>query len=93
MIYCDSESSNGFQEVIYQRALELEMSSQEIDFSREQEMPVYYKNNQIRTRRVDFLIHGIIAVELKAINYMEANNLASKKIKVIKESNESQFRQ
>jgi len=30
-------------------------------------MPVYYKNNQIGTRRVDFLIHGIIVIELKAI--------------------------
>ena len=93
MIYCDSESSNGFQEVIYQRALEFEMSSQGIDFSREQEMPVYYKNNPIRTRRVDFLIHGMIAIELKEINYLKNNDLDSKKIKIIQESNESQFRQ
>ena len=93
MIYCDSESINDFQEVIYQRALEFEMSSQGIDFSREHKMPVYYKNNQIGTHRVDILIHGMIAIELKEINYLEANNLASKKIKVIKESNESQFRQ
>jgi len=62
-----SESANGFQEVIYQRALEFEISSQGIDFYREHEMPVYYKNNQIGTRRVDFLIHGIIVIELKAI--------------------------
>jgi GxxExxY protein len=54
MIYCDSESGNDFQEVIYQRALEFEMSSQGIDLSREQEMPIYYKNNQIRMRLVDF---------------------------------------
>ena len=64
-----SESSNGFQEVIYQRALEFEMSSQGIDFSREHEMPVYYKNNQTVTRGVDILIHGILAVELNAINH------------------------
>ncbi len=82
-----SELGNGFQEVIYQRALEFEMSSLGIDFSREHEMPVYYKNNQIGTRRVDFLIHGIIAIELKAIielqdvhlaqaiNYLEAYDL------------------
>ena len=93
MTYYDSESSNDFQEVIYQRAMEFEMSSQGIDFSREQEMPVYYKNNQIGMRHVDFLIHGMIAIELKEINYLEANNLASKKIKIIQESNESQFRQ
>jgi GxxExxY protein len=82
-----SELGNGFQEVIYQRALEFEMSSLGIDFSREHEMPVYYKNNQIGTRRVDFLINGIIAIELKAIielqdvhlaqaiNYLEAYDL------------------
>ena len=70
------------------------MSSQGIDFSREHKMPIYYKNNQIRTRRVDFLIHGIIAIELKAINYLEASDLDSnKKIKIIQESNESPFRQ
>ena len=88
-----SELDNGFQEVIYQRALEFEMSSQGIDFSREQEMPVYYKNNQTVTHRVDILIHGILAVELKAINHLEASDLDSKKkIKIIKESNESPFR-
>ena len=43
-----SESSNGFQEVIYQRALEFEMSSQGIDFSREHEMPVYYMCNPVK---------------------------------------------
>ena len=80
--------------MIYQRALEFEMSSQGIDLSREHEMPVYYKNNQIGMRLVDFLIHGIIAAELKAINYLEASDLDSnKKIKIIQESNESQFRQ
>ena len=55
------------------------MSSQGIDFSQEQEMPVYYKNNQIGMRRVDFLIHRIIAIELKAINYLEASDLDSNK--------------
>ena len=79
MIYCDSESGNDFQEVIYQRALEFEMSSQGIDFSREQEMPVYYKNNQIGMRHNDFLIHGMIAIEIKAINYLKASDLDSNK--------------
>ena len=54
MIYCDSESINDFQEVIYKRALEFEMSSQGIDFSREHKIPVFHKNNQIGTRLVDF---------------------------------------
>ncbi len=62
-----SELGNGFQEVIYQRALEIEMTLQGINFSREHEMPIYYKNQQIGNRRVDFLVQGRIAIELKAI--------------------------
>ena len=62
-----SELGNGFQEVIYQRALAIEMNLQGLDFSREHEMPVFYKNEQIGTRRVDFLVESVIAVELKAI--------------------------
>ncbi len=45
---------NGFQEVIYQRALAIEMNLLGIAFSREFEMPVYYKEQRIGTRRVDF---------------------------------------
>lgn len=78
---------NGFQEVIYQRALEIEMREAELSFDREFEMPIYYKQQQIGTRRVDFLVEGVISVELKAItkledvhfaqaiNYLEAYNL------------------
>jgi GxxExxY protein len=78
---------NGFQEVIYQRALAIEMRLAGICFNREFEMPIYYRENQIGTRRVDFLIEGVISVELKAttkleeahfaqaINYLEAYNL------------------
>ena len=67
---------NGFQEVIYQRAMEIEMSDCGIHFSREQEMPVYYKNHQIGTRRVDFLVEENISVELKAIIKLEDVHLA-----------------
>ena len=78
---------NGFQEVIYQRALEMEMNLQGLKFSREFEMPIFYKNNRIGTRRVDFLVENVISVEIKAviqledvhlaqaINYLEAYNL------------------
>ena len=71
-----SELGNGFQEVIYQRALEIEMQENGIEFSREYEMPVYYKNQQIGTRRVDFLVEGSISVELKAIIQLEDVHLA-----------------
>lgn len=78
---------NGFQEVIYQRALEIEMRLAGISFFREFEMPIFYRNEQIGTRRVDFFIEGVVSVELKAIikledvflaqaiNYLEAYSL------------------
>ncbi|HPK20982.1 MAG TPA: GxxExxY protein [Paludibacteraceae bacterium] len=71
-----SALGNGFQEVIYQRALEIEMADEGIAFNREYEMPVYYKNQQIGTRRVDFLVEGIVSVELKAIIKLEDVHLA-----------------
>lgn len=82
-----STLGNGFQEVIYQRALEMEFSNENIPFSREFEMPIFYLNRQIGTRRVDFLVDEVLSVELKArtaledvhfaqaINYLEAYNL------------------
>lgn len=78
---------NGFQEVIYQRALELEFKSMGMLHAREFEMPIYYMNIHFGTRRVDFLVNNIISVELKAVikiedvhlaqamNYLEAYNL------------------
>ena len=71
-----SALGNGFQEVIYQRALEIEMAEIGIEFSREHEMPIYYKNHQIGTRRVDFLIESIVSVELKALSKLEDVHLA-----------------
>ena len=67
---------NGFQEVIYQRALEIEMRLAGISFTRENEMPIFYKEEQIGTRRVDFFVEGIISVELKAITKLEDVHLA-----------------
>ena len=46
----------GFQEIIYQRALELEFAAAGLEFAREVEVPVFYKGQKIGTRRVDFLI-------------------------------------
>ena len=78
---------NGFQELIYQRALEKEMVLQGLAYAREFEMPIFYKDDQIGTRRVDFLVEGAVSVELKAVvkledvhlaqalNYLEAYNL------------------
>ncbi|HLP06315.1 MAG TPA: GxxExxY protein [Paludibacter sp.] len=62
---------NGFQEVIYQRALEMEMTLQGLNFSREHEMPIFYKGKHIGTRRVDFLVEEFVSVELKAVVHLE----------------------
>ena len=67
---------NGFQELIYQRALAIEMASQGIDFSREHEMQIQYKGNDIGTRRVDFFVEDKIMVEIKAIIQLEDVHLA-----------------
>ena len=78
---------NGFQEVIYQRALDIELESSNLLVAREIEMAIFYKGKPIGNRRVDFLINELICVELKAIirveevhlaqalNYLEAFNL------------------
>ena len=78
---------NGFQEVIYQRALAIELENQKISFVREQEMQIEYKSKDIGTRRVDFFVENKVMVEIKAIiqledvhlaqaiNYLEAYNL------------------
>ncbi|SFJ20355.1 GxxExxY protein [Myroides guanonis] len=71
-----TELGNGFQEVIYQRALEIEMHDKGIVFNREHEMPIYYKQHSIGTRRVDFLVGGVVAVELKALKELEDVHLA-----------------
>ncbi|MGH2569136.1 MAG: GxxExxY protein [Bacteroidota bacterium] len=67
---------NGFQEVIYQRALAIELGKAGIDFSREVEMPIHYDGQQIGTRRADFLIEGKILVELKALALLEDVHIA-----------------
>ena len=67
---------NGFQEVIYQRAMDIEMHLQGLAFSREHEMEIFYKTQNIGTRRVDFFVAGKVMVELKAVSQLEDVHLA-----------------
>lgn len=79
---------NGFQEVIYQRALAIEFQHQNISFQREMEMSLQYRGQDIGTRRVDFFVEDCVMLEIKAIeklenvhkaqaiNYCEAYNIA-----------------
>ena len=66
----------GFQEVIYQRALAVELRNTDLGFARELEMPIWYGGEQIGTRRVDFLIADRILVELKAISALSPDHHA-----------------
>jgi GxxExxY protein len=79
---------NGFQEVIYQRALSIELNHNGIAHQREMEMDLHYRGQHIGTRRVDFFIEEKLMLEIKAIeklegvhkaqaiNYCEAYNIA-----------------
>jgi len=82
-----STLGNGFQEVIYQRALDIEFPKWELSAQRELEMSIFYDGFEIGKRRVDFLVEQKVMVEIKAltaledvhlaqaINYLEAYNL------------------
>lgn len=66
----------GFQEVIYQRALALEMTKRGLSFQRELEMQIYYDGVEIGTRRVDFLVEDKVMIELKAVTQLEPVHIA-----------------
>ena len=69
---------NGFQEVIYQRALAWEMRQLNLEFAREIEQDIFYKDlpRPIGTRRADFVVEGKVLVELKAKIHLEDVHLA-----------------
>ncbi len=66
----------GFQELIYQRALEIEFRSNNLNYNREMEMEIFYEGHQIGTRRVDFFVEQTIMVELKAVSQLNDLHLA-----------------
>lgn len=69
----------GFQEVIYQRCLAIELERAGLGFQREQEQTVYYENIMVGTRRSDFIIEDKVVVELKAVVNLEDVHLAQAK--------------
>ena len=71
-----SALGNGFQEVIYQRALEIELEKAGLSFLREKEIPVRYDGQDIGSRRADFLVEHSVLVELKAITQLEEVHFA-----------------
>jgi len=74
---------NGFQEVIYQRCLAIELERAGISFEREQEHTIFYEGIDVGTRRADFIIEGSVVVELKALINLEDVHLAQAKNYVV----------
>ena len=66
----------GFSEFVYQRALEVEFRLRQIAFVSEKEMMIYYKNEKVGGRRVDFMVEDLIPVEIKAVSMLEKLHLA-----------------
>lgn len=69
----------GFQELVYQKCLTQELDKAGLSYSREVEMPIYYEETLVGTRRVDLLVEAKILVELKAQKSLEPVHLAQAK--------------
>lgn len=74
---------NGFQEVIYQRCLAIELGKAKLSFVREQEHTIYYEGLDVGTRRADFVVENAVVVELKAVVNLEDVHLAQAKNYVV----------
>src|SRR4051812_12683458 len=79
---------SGFLEIIYQKALAIEMGKAGIHFEQEREFSIFYDGQLIGSRRVDFFVANALMLELKArpqventhknqaINYLEVHGIA-----------------
>jgi GxxExxY protein len=74
---------NGFQEVVYQRCLSIELGRNGLSFGREVEQTIYYDGFDVGTRRADFIVEGKVVVELKALISLEAVHIAQAKNYVV----------
>ena len=74
---------NGFQEVIYQRCLQIELERARLLFAREQSHTIYYDGIDVGTRRADFVVEEKVIVELKAVIRLEDAHLAQAKNYVV----------
>jgi GxxExxY protein len=78
-----STLGNGFQEVIYQRCLAIELRNANINFEREVDQKIYYQGLDVGTRRADFVIENKLVVEIKAVVNLEDVHLAQAKNYVV----------
>ena len=74
---------NGFQEVIYQRCLAIELEKAQLVFGREIEQPIFYEGIEVGSRRADFIVENKVIVELKALINLEDVHLAQAKNYVV----------
>jgi len=74
---------NGFQEVIYQRCLAIELEKAGLGYAREQEHVIYYEGIEVGTRRADFVVEDQVIVELKALVQLQDVHLAQAKNYVV----------
>lgn len=74
---------NGFQEVIYQRCLAIELKKVGLSFAREKEQAIFYEGIHVGTRRADFVVEDRVIVELKAVINLENVHLAQAKNYVV----------
>ena len=70
---------NGFQELIYQRCLAIELEKAGLDYVREKEHPIYYEDIEVGSRRADFVVENKVMVELKAVINLQDVHLAQAK--------------
>jgi len=78
-----NELGNGFQEVVYQRCLVIEMEKAGLEFGREVDQDLFYKGIQVGTRRADFIVENKVVVEIKAVINLEDVHLAQAKNYVV----------
>ncbi len=78
-----NELGNGFQEVVYQRCLAIEMEKAGLQFGREIDQDLFYKGIQVGTRRADFIVENNVVVEIKAVINLEDVHLAQAKNYVV----------
>lgn len=78
-----NQLGNGFQEVIYQRCLAIELDKAKLKFGREVEQPVYYDGIEVGVRRADFIVESTVVVELKALINLDDVHIAQAKNYVV----------
>ena len=78
-----NQLGNGFQEVIYQRCLAIELKRAGLEFEREKDQIIYYDQFEVGIRRADFVVENSLIIELKALINLEDVHLAQAKNYVV----------